>query len=266
MNRDNIMENELNNMLSNCKNFRGAYCFDRVESTNTLAKTLANEGAPEGTLVLAKGQTAGRGRLGRTFYSPASDGLYMSLILRPKEAEGQSGLITACASVAVRRAVFDLTGVVTDIKWVNDLLHQGKKLCGILAEGKFSPEGELLYMILGIGLNIKKPKTGYAEEIRAKTTSLKELAPERKVSLASCAAAVTQRFFELYQELAARAFLQEYREGSCLLGKDISYLKEGVLSFGKAIAINEQAELVVLDKIGTQITLSTGEVSQVRPQ
>lgn len=172
MKRDALSEEKLSQFLSDCPWFSEAVCFDVLPSTNDYAKQLATEGKQEGTVVLADSQTAGKGRLGRRFFSPEHSGLYMSLILRPKAFQQDAGLLTACGAVAVHQAILELSGVCTDIKWVNDIYFKNKKLCGILAESQFTSSGSFDFVILGIGINLVPPKEGYAEEIRGTATSL----------------------------------------------------------------------------------------------
>lgn len=263
MERDFITENRLKKALFNCSFFSCAQAFECVGSTNDVAKELGENGAEEGTVVLAKTQTAGRGRMGRRFYSPDNSGLYMSLLLRPVGCDSL-GLITAGAAVAMRRAIYEMIKTKVDIKWVNDLLFQNKKLCGILAEGRFRSDGSLSYVVLGVGVNLSMPQAGYAEEIKDKTISLKEIAPEYDVETHALASAFIQQFAKLYQALPNTDFLMEYRQASCLLGKEITYQKAGKLCTGRAIEIDDAAQLVVLSETGEKQVLSMGEVHFVR--
>ena len=121
------------------------FLYDTLESSNRTAKTLALEGAPHGTMVLAGQQTAGRGRLGRRFESPAGKGVYLSLVLRPSLPMTEAQAVTVSAAVAVCRAVKKLCGLELGIKWVNDLYYNGKKVCGILTEAGADLESCLLY-------------------------------------------------------------------------------------------------------------------------
>ena len=133
-----------------------------TDSTNTRIRVLAEDGAPEGTVVVAAAQTAGRGRSGKSFLSPAGTGLYMSILLRPALTMGDSLLITTAAAVAVSRAIERVAGCEAKIKWVNDVYVDEKKVCGILTEGALDLEnGGLRYAILGIGINICPPDGGF---------------------------------------------------------------------------------------------------------
>ncbi len=261
---DRTAEEKLTALLSDVSEFSSAVCYSVLPSTNDEAKALAEAGAAEGTLVLAGAQTAGRGRMGRSFYSPEDNGLYMSLILRPDETKQDAGLITACAAVAVYRAVLELTGVLTDIKWVNDIYFDNKKLCGILAEGQIAPSGNLAYVVLGIGVNITPPQNGYAEEIRGKAVSLSEITKDAVPDRITLCAAIIRHWFLLYNRLCERDFLQDYRERSFILGNEISYIKDGEKHYGHATAIDEQARLVITAPNGEELHLGTGEVTTVR--
>ena len=144
--------------------------YDSVDSTNLVLRKLANEGAAEGTVVIAAEQSGGRGRKGRNFYSPQGTGVYVSLLLKPQIAPDDATLITTTAAVAVCDAVEALSGEPATIKWVNDVFMRGKKICGILTEGSFDMEsGQFEYAILGTGINVdgvvRRGASGSAGEI-----------------------------------------------------------------------------------------------------
>ena len=142
------------------------YLYDKLESSNRTAKTLALEGAPHGTMVLTSQQTAGRGRLGRRFESPAGKGIYLSLVLRPGLPMTEAQAVTVSAAVAVCRAVKRLCGLDLGIKWVNDLYYNGKKVCGILTEaGADIESGQLEWLVVGIGLNLTTTPADWPEEL-----------------------------------------------------------------------------------------------------
>ena len=141
---------------------------EEAVSTNTMLKGLAREGAPSGTVLIALRQTGGRGRLGHSFESPAG-GIYFSYLMHPKTSPEETAEITMCTAVYVRRMIIDLTGIEPDIKYVNDLLYKGKKLCGILTE---LIEGNL---IIGIGLNVNNSSNGFPDELKDIVVSLSDL-------------------------------------------------------------------------------------------
>ena len=140
---------------------------EETQSTNTALRALAEAGAPEGTVYIAQSQTGGRGRMGRSFFSPAGTGLYLSLLLRPTTWEpARAAQLTAAAAAAMCEAIREVTGKEPGIKWVNDLLLDGKKVCGILTEASFSMEsGVLEYAVLGLGVNVYPPEGGFPKEL-----------------------------------------------------------------------------------------------------
>ena len=169
-------------------------------STNDRAKALALSGAPEGSLVVALTQTAGRGQQGRSFYSPAGTGAYMSLVLRPRTLTAPED-VTIAAAVAVARAAEALSARPTQIKWVNDVYLGGKKICGILTEGGAAPDGSP-WAVVGIGVNLLPPTGGFPEELRDIAGAVTK---ERRRGLrSSLCASILRRFMALYRALLRR--------------------------------------------------------------
>lgn len=233
---------------------RSLTVYEEVDSTNTAARLLAAEGAPEGTAVAACRQQAGRGRRGREFHSPEG-GIYLSVILRPA-VPVSPGLITSCAAVAAARAIRRLTGLDVGIKWVNDLFLNGRKVAGILAEGELSPTGELEYIILGIGINVAAvPLPAAVADI---ATSLE--AEGCRPALGALIAALLEEWETAYATLPSGDFLEDSRRLSVVLGKTVTVLR-GEESFpAVAEAIDDQGQLVVRTADGP-LTLTSGEVS-----
>lgn len=148
--------------------------YQEITSTNDVLKKLAiEEQVPEGTTLVSDYQTGGKGRLGRSFFSPKGTGIYLSMLLRPEGSVIDNLILTAQAAVAVYRAVLKATGKQLSIKWVNDLYLSDRKVCGILSEGQASMEsGRLEYVIVGIGINLYEPENGFPEDIRDKAGSI----------------------------------------------------------------------------------------------
>jgi len=265
MNRDRKAEAQLHTILGDCRLFTRAECYYELSSTNDYCRELAEQGEEEGVVVLSESQTAGRGRLGRHFHSPRGDGLYMSILLRPTEKIGEPGLITACAAVAVWEAIFAITNVMVDIKWVNDLYYHNKKLCGILTEGQFNSSGWPSYMIVGVGINLYPPKNGYPPAIQDIATSLADISTSQSVDRLALCGEFVRRFAQYYTALPKRDFLDIYRKTSCILGREVSFQYQNHLTCGKAVSIDDQARLVVQTAEGTYITLNAGEVTLLRP-
>lgn len=233
---------------------------ENTDSTNTCVRRLAEDGAPEGTVVVAAAQTAGRGRSGKSFLSPAGTGLYMSVLLRPQLAMGDALLITTAAAVAVAHAVERVAAVTAQIKWVNDVYVDGKKVCGILTEGALDLEnGGLRYAILGIGINICPPAGGFPPELAPIAGALTETGGE--ALRAPLAAVVLDEFFALYPHLTEKPFYDDYVSRSLLTGRQIEVLRGGMHLPATALGIDRDLHLRVRYADGSEENLAAGEVS-----
>lgn len=231
-----------------------------VTSTNTLAKEMAGNGAKEGTVLIAMEQTEGRGRMGRSFYSPNSSGIYFSIILRPKLTLEDSLLITTSIAVAVAKAMEQVAKVNAEIKWVNDIFVNGKKVCGILTEASLNFEsGGLEYAVVGIGINISTDS--FPDEIRSVAGSLFHNKPNHSPITSMLVAQVLNNIADCMNSLTSKEYLEEYRRRSFLIGKDIVVIKGTSTIPAKAIGIDEKARLVVEYEDKETEILSSGEVS-----
>lgn len=235
--------------------------YNTLESTNRTAKLLALEGAEHGTLVLAGGQTAGRGRLGRSFASPAGKGVYCSVVLRPPLPTANAQTATIGAAVAVCRAVQTLCGLELAIKWVNDLYYKGKKVCGILTEaGTDLESGQLEWLVVGIGLNLTSRPEDWPEELRSIAGSLYPGGPA-PVSRAALAGAIAR---ELLGLCPAFDCLDEYRARCFVPGHWVTVCTGTESYAAKAVAIDDAGRLIVQREGGRTEALCHGEVS-IRP-
>ena len=234
-----------------------------VTSTNTLAKEMASQGAPEGTVIIAREQTEGRGRMGRIFYSPASSGIYFSLILRPTLTLEDSLLITTWTAVAVSKAMEKVAQVNAQIKWVNDIFVDNKKVCGILTEASLNFEnGGLEYAVIGIGINIDT--SVFPEAVQSVAGSLFQKKPDDQPVTSLLVAETLNNLAASMNSITSKVYLDEYRQRSFLLGKDIVVLKGKETLMAKAIEIDDKARLVVEYPNRKKETLTSGEVS-IRP-
>ena len=234
--------------------------FDSVSSTNLVLRDLAAKGAPEGTVVIAAHQTGGRGRKGRSFYSPEGTGVYISLLLKPRIAPEDATLITTTAAVAICEAIESLSDRNAEIKWVNDVFMDGKKVCGILTEGSIDMEsGQFEYAVLGAGINVYTPAGGFPEEISQIAGSVFSApAPDAKNRLI---AAYLNRFLPLYSDLGSAKTIAEYRSRSFVVGRSITVLSGDKATPATALAVDEHCRLVVAYQDGRQEALSSGEIS-----
>jgi len=233
--------------------------FECLDSTNTSAKHYAEDGMPEGGLIIALSQTGGKGRMGRSFYSPENCGIYFSLILRPKIPPEDISLITPVAAVAVAKAFEDIAKKSPKIKWVNDIFVNGKKVCGILSEAAFNVDGRAEYVILGIGLNLLEPKGGYPEDIKNIAGSL--FSENEDFSPNEILAAVVNNFFEFYKALKSKAVLEEYQKRMMLIGERINYTQNKIENSATVQGIDQKFRIILKNENGDLIHLSSGEVT-----
>ena len=237
-------------------------CFPEVDSTNRYLKELSEEGLPEGFTVIADTQTKGRGRYGRTFVSPAGDGLYLSMLLR--NAGSPEGLTdaTAFAAVASANAIRKVAGICPDIKWVNDLQMHGKKICGILTELSLKAESaEVQSCVVGIGINVRE-SVGFPEELREIAGSIEGDVPGVKVRRAQLAAALIGELDCLREGLPGKKaeYLEKYRKLCITRGPVILRDASGERP-AMALGIGEDFSLLVEYPDGSRGSVRSGEVS-----
>lgn len=240
---------------------RNAVIMEEVDSTNDYAKKLAAQGEPSGTVVLAETQTGGKGRLGRSFLSPRGKGLYMSMILRPKFDISFAPLITSAAAVAAASAVDEFCGCDTSVKWVNDLYVGGKKICGILTEASINMElNSLDYAVVGIGINTASNDFG---ELSSRVSDLET---ETGISPNRCGlcAKIADNLEYWTDNMEKRLHLEEYRRREMLTGSIVSANFGGETIVGKAVCIDENANLVLETENNKRLVLTSGEASLIR--
>ena len=237
------------------------YWYDTIDSTNTQAKLLAQQGAPHGTVLIAGEQTGGRGRLGRTFESCAGMGVYLSVILRPNCAAEALMHLTCAAGAAMCEAVENVSGIRPGIKWINDLVVKKKKLGGILTELSVNPKTGLVdYAVVGVGINcLQKEFSGELENI---ATSL-SLATGNPIPPDVLAAAMVEALYNMNDRLfnEKTAIMCAYRRLCVTLGQEILIHRYNSVTPGKALDVDDDGALIVLLADGTKTTVNSGEVS-----
>lgn len=226
--------------------------FDEIDSTNAEAKRMALEGFRGDALLVAHSQTAGRGRMGRSFYSPAQTGVYFSILHTLQAPLCDAVAVTSAAAVAVMRAVRSLTGIQTEIKWVNDLYYRKKKICGILTESTCT--GEHTHVIVGIGINLDTSDF---------PTELADIAGSLDVHIDAdlLIAEILREITEYLRDPAGREWLGEYRTHSMVLGHRVTWADDGVTHAGTAVGIDADGALLIEKDDGESIRLHTGEIS-----
>ncbi len=212
------------------------YCYDKIDSTNLQIKRLAEEGKEEGTLAIADCQESGRGRRGRSWASPSGDGLWMSLLLRPKFSIDKASMITLLVAMAVQRGIQNATGLQTQIKWPNDIVYEGRKVCGILTEMTIE-ESHINYVVVGIGVNVNTES--FPDELKEKAISLKMIL-NRDIKRADLANEIWLAFEQLYPK-----FLQI---------QNLSFIKE---EYDKNL-VNQNQPIYLMEKNGTRQVTQLG--------
>ena len=231
--------------------------YDTVDSTNTVCKSLAAQGAPSGTAVIARRQTAGRGRMGRSFESPEGLGLYLSVLWRPEGTPEDLLPLTPMAAVSAAGAIRRVTGAPVRIKWPNDLVLEGRKLAGILTEASLSGRG-VDHVVIGIGVNLRQRPEDFSPEVAKIATSLaaEGYDVERETLETALVDALRQAFRHL---CAPETYLDDYRQLCLNLGRQVHILQTDETV--TALDIDPQYGLVVRHGSGAVETLRCGEVS-----
>lgn len=228
-----------------------------VDSTNRRARQLAAEGAPHGTLVIADEQTAGRGRRGRGWISPAGEGVFMSLILRPQSHPSEVARLSMQTALAVALSIAQTTGLDARIKWPNDIVCGGRKVCGMLLEMN-ADEQAVHDVVAGIGINVHQ--TQFAPEIAQTASSLDLLSGQRV-----CLAALVRAFLEAFERteaLAAQgALMDAYRARSATLGQRVQVIAPAGSFNGTALEVTDSGSLIVEDEEGQRREVLAADVS-----
>lgn len=235
---------------------------ETVDSTSSYLRRKAAQGAPHGLAVIAREQTGGRGRFGRSFHSAPGLGLYLSVLLRPSFPAALAPMLTPWTAVAVCRAVEGLTGLRPQIKWINDVLLGEKKLCGILTEGDIAPDGSLNWVILGIGVNISQRPEDLPPEVAGLATSLAQHlpTPPDRDALADTLLRELDRMYAAFPR-EKEDYLAAYRARCSTPGRPVRVLSAGESREGFALEINEDFALTVRFPDGSVKSLDSGEVS-----
>lgn len=233
--------------------------FDELDSTNNYLKKLGSQGEKENQLVIALSQTGGRGRMGRSFYSPNGTGIYFSLLLHPKFSAEKSLFLTVMAAVSVAETVMKYNSNDVKIKWVNDIYIDGKKVCGILTEGSINSDKMLDYAVVGIGINVLAPENGFPDDIKTSATAIfpgktQDYIKEKIV------ADVVNKFFDMHNGNDTD-YVRRYKEYSYLTGKYINIISGGTTRPATVIDITDNCHLLVKNENSEIEEISSGDVS-----
>lgn len=240
------------------------YFFEEVDSTNLVARELADEGAPEGTVVIAESQRSGRASRGKKWLSP-SGGVWMTIILRPDVEPNLAPQLTLVAGVAVAETLLTECGLDVSIKWPNDILIGNKKVCGILTEVK-ADVGSVEYVLVGIGIDLNVDVDIFPPELRDITTSLQaEL--EREIRQAELIQKFMQNFEAGYNEFKSgefRGILNKWRKLSSTIGNYVELHRKGGIIRGEAVGISKSGKLILEMDDGSLEKVISGECVHVK--
>jgi len=239
------------------------YWYDTIDSTNSQAKRMAQQGAPHGTVLIAGHQTGGRGRMGRVFQSPENMGVYLSVILRPDCFPDQLMHLTCAVGTTMCEAVEQAAGIQCGIKWINDLVWNKQKLGGILTELSIDPKtGHTAYAVIGIGINCLQSPGDFPPEIRQIATSLSSAAG-RQITPDTLAAAMVTSLWKMDAALFAEKaqIMERYRSRCITLNQSVLVHRGDTVKAGLALDIDSDGALVVRFSDGQIKAISSGEVS-----
>ncbi len=243
---------------------RRIYRYINVSSTNDLARALANKGEPEGTVILAEAQRRGRGKWNRRWVSPAGQGIWMSIILKPKLKPEDTTWITLMAAVAVVKALEDYPGLSASIKWPNDILLKDKKIAGILSE--METEGEILkFIIVGIGLNTNLDLKVLPEDLNDGITSVKQelIGPFSQEKLLNEMITKIEFYYTLFCRGDVSVIREEWQNYSATLGRQLETNHRGEKIFGQAIGLSETGGLLLREDSGVITELFGSDIRRV---
>ena len=244
---------------------RTFHFYNEVDSTNATAMDLAQQDAPEGTVVLAEQQLRGRGREDRSWHSPAGVGIYCSIVLRPELSPSKTMLLTLMTAVAIARAVALETDLSPRIKWPNDILINDKKVVGILLESKVGATG-VEHAIIGFGINVNHTPADLPQELLLAASSLFiELGePVDRSKLITKILAEVEYLYEGLQQGDLAIILEEWRYFSATLGRYVRILQQGELTEGIAVDVTEEGALLVRVEQDSLITVHAGDIEHLK--
>jgi BirA family biotin operon repressor/biotin-[acetyl-CoA-carboxylase] ligase len=240
--------------------------YKKVDSTNDIAYELAEKKMKEGTVIIAEEQAQGKGRHGREWVSPPKGGIYMSCILRPEMEPSEIPKITLLAAVAVAKAIRAVTGLPASIKWPNDILIDGKKVCGILTEMK-AEQDRVAFIILGIGVNVNTPSKTLpktATSLKAELHNIGKDAAISRIELARNILESVEKYYDILKDNGASSIIEEWKKLSGMLGSKVKVILPKRQFEGKAHTIDRDGALIVRLASGVLERVSSGDVVMIR--
>ena len=257
-NRTDILDRTLISSMIASRSGADVEVYDEVESTNSLMKQRARD-LCEGHVIVADRQSGGRGRMGRSFYSPPGSGVYFSLFLKPEGDISNSVIVTCAAAVAACGAVREVFGGDPWIKWVNDIYIGERKVCGILAESAIPDSGIPEHIVLGVGFNVYEPDGGFPDDLKDRAGYISRVVIENGRS--KLVATFINRFFELYDNTDKSEIIRFYRDYERTCGRNITVISGESRRDADAIGIDDSCRLIVRYPDGSESALFSGEIS-----
>ena len=260
-----LIEKEIRRGLSTRQFGRLLHIYEQLDSTNTTALALAEQGLPEGTVVIALSQTKGRGRKGRAWVSPPDQNLYLSIILRPQEPANRFGLWTLAAALAVARSIHQFTALPARLKWPNDVMINKRKVAGLLLESAIHGE-RFKYVVMGIGVNVNLRPERLPDGIRNSATSMfEELGREiDRVEFLQSLLKNLEDQYNAFQTGQRQKILETYYSLSETIGETVAILGTDQEWIGKAIGITTGGELILRDQDQAERIIQSDDVIHVR--
>jgi BirA family biotin operon repressor/biotin-[acetyl-CoA-carboxylase] ligase len=258
---DKLLADEISWELKTKVMGKRIFCFESLDSTMDTAYELGMKNSPEGTLVCSETQKKGRGRMGRSWFSPRHKGLYFSLILRPDILPNEAPKLTILSAVAVREAIKELTGLEALIKWPNDILIHDKKVGGILTEMQAETD-EVKFVVIGVGINVNTEKF----LLPPRASSLKEEKGEEifRIELLKEILRKIEKYYFLFQDKGFSPLAREWKEHSGILGHHIKILSHHKTIEGEAVDLDSDGALLVRKDSGFIEKVLAGDVIKVR--
>jgi BirA family biotin operon repressor/biotin-[acetyl-CoA-carboxylase] ligase len=263
--KDSLQPEQIKRILTSRWLGHTIHFYQQVNSTNGTALELAQQGVPEGTIVLAEQQLRGRGRGDRSWHSPPGVGIYCSIILRPKLLPSMGQLITLMTAVAVAKAVSVKTSLSPQIKWPNDILVNQNKVGGILLEGKATPKS-LEYAVIGIGINVNHTSADLPENLLAEASSLRMELGEtvERNELTAQLFFELESLYEIIQQEDSAIILEQWRSLSATLGQRVRVIQKDRVIEGVAVDVNEEGALLLRTEEDSLIEVHAGDVRHLR--
>ena len=259
-----LNEKKIKSRLSSLLIGRKIHFLEEVDSTNIYAAKLVQQGATEGEVVIADCQTHGRGRMERVWHSPPGKNLFTSIILKPLISPSSASQMTLMAGVAVAELISDFCPGRVTLKWPNDVLIDGKKVCGILTEMKTKGD-KIDYVIVGIGININMETGDFTEELQGSSTSLKEETTEH-ISRADFAAGLYNYFEKWYHTLITEGFdpiRDRWMKYSGIIGREIEVRAKKSKKRGRVVELDDMGALMIHDKREQKSRILSGDVTLI---